>query len=71
MKRPLIAILALACTLAGIGQAEAYVGFGYRANEHVKVARCYRGHAYDYAVPFYRYGASSIRGTRRACCCRR
>ena len=42
--------------LVGGGRAEAYIGYGYRANEPVRIDRCYRGHAWDYAVPFYILG---------------
>jgi hypothetical protein len=46
--------LTVVCALlAGSGRAEAYVGFGYRANEPVRVDRCYRGLAWNYGVPFY------------------
>lgn len=71
MKVSLIALLAFACALCGVGQAEAYVGYGYRANDPVKVARCYRGFAYDYAAPFYQYGASRGLYARKGCCCKR
>lgn len=53
-------LLAAVCSLfVGSGRAEAYIGYGYRANEPVKVDRCYRGHAWNYAVPFYVIGANS------------
>jgi len=57
MKTSCIALLAVFCTLlAGGGRAEAYIGYGYRANETVRIDRCYRGPAWDYAVPFYILG---------------
>lgn len=57
MKTSLIGLLAGFCALiAGGGRAEAHFGFGYRANENVRIDRCYRGHAWDYAVPFYIFG---------------
>jgi hypothetical protein len=40
----------------GGGRADAYVGFGYRANEEVRVERCYPGLAWNYSVPFYIVG---------------
>lgn len=57
MKKLYVVLLAGGAMLfVGGGQAEAYVGFGYRANEEVRVDHCYRGHAWDYAVPFYIVG---------------
>jgi hypothetical protein len=48
------AVLTTVCLLlAGGTRAEAYVGFGYRANEAVRIDRCYRGLAWNYVVPFY------------------
>lgn len=71
MKIPYIALLAIFCALlVGGGRAEAYIGYGYRANETVRVDRCYRGYAWNYAVPFYLYG-SRYRYSRNGCCCRR
>lgn len=73
MKISNIALLALFGALfIGGGRAEAYVGYGYRANDTVRVDRCYRGYAWDYAVPYYLFG-SKYRYSRRGkgCCCKR
>lgn len=57
MKISYLALLAVIVTLcASGGRAEAYIGYGYRANEPVRVDRCYRGLAWNYGVPFYIVG---------------
>ena len=59
MKISYLALLATICALCvSGGRAEAYIGYGYRANETVRVDRCYRGLAWNYAVPFYIVGPS-------------
>lgn len=58
VKTSYVALLAGFCALIVCsGRAEAYIGFGYRANEPVRVDRCYPGHAWNYAVPFYTLGS--------------
>lgn len=70
MKTSYIALLAvLGVLLVGSGPAEAYVGYGYRANESVRGERCYRSPAWDYAVPFYMFGPKD-RYYRKGCCCK-
>lgn len=69
MKASNIALVALfGALLVGGGRAEAFVGYGYRANETVRIDRCYRGPAYDYAVPYYMVGPR-YRYSGRDCCC--
>ena len=68
MKIPYIALIALVCALSGADQAQAFGGYGYRANEFVRVDRCYRGHVYDYS---YLFGSNKYRYSRRGCCCRK
>ncbi len=46
----------LGAVFMGSRSAEATFGFGYRANEKVRIDHCYRSPAWDYAVPFYLYG---------------
>jgi hypothetical protein len=63
-----LALLAGFCTLlVGGGEAKAYIGFGYRANEPVRVDRCYRGLAWNYAVPFYVYTPKQRYYYRKKC----
>lgn len=62
MKKTHTFILAVAGALfLSGGSAEAYVGYGYRANDTVKVDHCYRSPAWDYAVPFYMTGPNLTR----------
>jgi hypothetical protein len=57
VKVTYILLPAVVCALlVGGGGAEAYIGYGYRANQEVRIDLCYRGHAWDYAVPFYLHG---------------
>jgi hypothetical protein len=68
VKVSYVVLLAVFCTfLVGGGRAEAYVGFGYRANESVRVDRCYRGLAWNYAVPFYIVGPKHRYYYRKKC----
>jgi hypothetical protein len=57
VKVSYVALLAVFFMIvAGGGRAEAFFGYGYRANEVVQVDRCYRGLAWNYAVPYYMVG---------------
>jgi len=70
VKTSCIVLLAfLGALFVSSGPADAF-GYGYRANEPVRVDRCYRGFAYDYAVPFYILGTRD-RYYRNGCCCER
>lgn len=65
----IVLLAALGGLFLSTNPADAF-GYGYRANETVRVARCYRGYAWDYAVPFYTFGTRD-RYYRKGCCCER
>ena len=68
MKVSYLVLMAIFCTLLlGGGKAEAYIGYGYRANETVRTDRCYRGLAWYYAVPFYIAGPKQRYYYRKKC----
>jgi len=70
VKTSYIALLAvLGALFVNSGPAEAF-GYGYRANSTVRIDRCYRGPAWDYAVPFYVLGHKN-RQYHKAWRCRR
>jgi hypothetical protein len=57
MKTLCVGLLAIFLALnLGRGQALAFFGYGYRANETALVDRCFRGYAWSYAAPFYMIG---------------
>ena len=65
MKKTHTFLLAVAGALfVGGGSAEAYVGYGYRANDPVKVDHCYRSPAWDYAATYYAMGPDRTRHAR-------
>ncbi len=46
------------------GSAEAYVGYGYRANDKLRTDNCYRSPVWDYAATYYRFGPDRARYAR-------
>jgi hypothetical protein len=62
MRNPCL-FAALAAVFVSGGSAEAYVGYGYRANAPVRVDHCYRSPALDYAASFYVVGPNRTRHT--------
>lgn len=54
-------LAALGALFVSGGSAEAYVGYGYRANDTVRADHCYRSPALDYAASFYVVGPNRTR----------
>lgn len=63
-KRHTFLLAALGALFMSGGSAEAYVGYGYRANETVRTDNCYRSPAWDYAATYYKFGPDRARHAR-------